>query len=52
MLDNEIYELLQGLNENDIKVLVTMSVVYLSRVYDTNINKLLRDIKKLKRELR
>ena len=52
MLDSEIYELLNGLEENDIKTLITISVVYLSRVYDTNIKELLRDIKKIVKQLK
>lgn len=52
MLDSEIYELLNGLEENDIKTLITISIVYLSRVYDTNIKELIKDIKKIVKQLK
>ena len=52
MLDSEIYELLNGLEENDIKSLITISIVYLSRVYGTNIKELIKDIKKIVKQLK
>lgn len=52
MLDSEIYELLNELEENDIKTLITISIVYLSRVYDTNIKELIKDIKKIVKQLK
>jgi hypothetical protein len=52
MLDSEIYELLNESEENDIKTLITISIVYLSRVYDTNIKELIKDIKKIVKQLK
>ena len=52
MLDSEIYEMLSNLEEKDIKVLISISAIYLSRVYGTSIKQLCKDIKKLEKELR
>lgn len=51
MLDSEIYKMLSNMSEKEIKCLTTMCVVYLRNVYNTDLKKLKKDIKKILKEI-